>query len=171
MGKCMKSENPVVCLTDCSFHSHSFKHSSTLPPPISHPPCLDFPPVETLHDLCKLIISLFSLQNCATACYSQRFFAIWDHTCSRLTSQICCSPRECPNKRSNSELLCKVSQKKSKHGVKKKKIVPVSSKSLKIRMITLAGVLLLVSKQRNIILFQMRPFLVQSSLESAQVLM
>ena len=48
MGKCMKSENPVVCLTDCSFHSHSFKHSSTLPPPISHPPCLDFPPVETL---------------------------------------------------------------------------------------------------------------------------
>ena len=169
MGKCMKSENPVVCLTDCSFHSHSFKHSSTLPPPISHPPCLDFPPVETLpRSLQTDHFTFLSSKLCH--CYSQRFFAIWDHTCSSLTSQISFSPRECPNKRSSSE-LCKVSQKRSKHGVKKKKIVPVSSKSLKIRMITLAGVLLLVSKQRNIILFQMRPFLVQSSLESAQVLM
>ena len=167
MGKCMKSENPVVCLTDCSFHSHSFKHSSTLPPPISHPPCLDFPPVETLPPSLQTDHFTF-LSSKLCHCYSQRFFAIWDlHTCSRLTSQICCSPRECLNKRSNSELLCKVSQKRSKHGVKKK----ISPSFIKIRMITMAGVLLLVSKQRNIILFQMRPFLVQSSLESAQVLM
>ena len=70
MGKCMKGENPVVCLTDCSFHSHSFKHSSTLPPPISHPPCLDFPPVETLPRSLQTDHFTFSLQNCATATLS-----------------------------------------------------------------------------------------------------
>ena len=167
MGKCMKSENPVVCLTDCSFHSHSFKHSSTLPPPISHPPCLDFPPVETLPPSLQTDHFTF-LSSKLCHCYSQRFFAIWDHTCSRLRLVAARENARTKGPVLNNYVKC---PKKEASMALKGKLVPVSSKSLKIRMITMAGLLLLVSKQRNIILFQMRPFLVQSSLESAQVLM